>query len=104
MSREIYKDTDLKVQIAISAEGFNQATDNYDMDVYCGTYENTFDQSDMRGDGAGHWFLPIPTEDMSPGILYVVVTAYIPDADYPGGIRRETFKPIKIGPVKEKKP
>lgn len=103
MTSEYYKGTDLKVQISISAEGFDQEDNNYDIDVYCGEEVKHYNQDNVVSDGEGHYLLPLPTEELSAGKITLVITAYVPDADFAdyGGIRKEVSAPIKIGVLKE---
>lgn len=102
MASEYYQGVGLKIQIDISVDGFNQETDPYTIDIYCnGEKAVTYNQEDMRPDGDGHWLLPLPTDDLPEGKLYLVVTALVPDEDFEGGIRKEIASPIKIGTLRE---
>lgn len=106
MASEYYKGTGLKIQIAITAEGFNQDENDYNIDIYCGEEELNFTQDDMVPDGQGNYLLPLPTDTLTEGKIMMVVTAYVPDADFAdcGGIRKEVSAPITIGRLKEMKP
>lgn len=84
-----YIGSDLKLRIDITAPGFDQYGDDYTIDLYCGDeLSKSFTQDDVRLSD-GHFYLPIPSEGLKPGILRIVVTALVPDSDFPGGIRKE---------------
>lgn len=83
-----YTGSDLKFQVTITAPGFSQDCDNYDIDFYCGDQHLAFNQDDVISNG-GKFYLAIPTSSMSPGMLRMVITAYVPDTDFPGNIRKE---------------
>lgn len=91
----------MKFSIAITATGFTQATDYYVVDLYCGKNKLTA-HSDGVGDtpgvqiveNDGTYYLLVETALLRPGSLRMVVTAYVPDEDFPGedgheGTRRE---------------
>ena len=90
MEEKYYIGTDLKFALDISVEGggFDQASGNYDIDIYCGSKHLHFDQSDIVQDG-DDFFLCIPTKELRAGIMKMVVTAYVEDDDFPEGVRRE---------------
>ena len=104
MASEYYKGTGLKIQIAITAEGFNQDEDSYNVDIYCGEEELNFTQEDMVSDGQGNYLLPLPTDTLTEGKIMMVITAFVPDSDFEGNIRKEVSAPITIGRLKELKP
>ena len=95
-----YIGEDLKFKIAISANGFSQSTDNYDIDIYCGEQCLSFNQDDVIEDN-GNFFLPVPTSNIiTPGTLKMVIKAYVPDQDFEDGYRTEiavkTFGNLRI--------
>lgn len=100
MASEYYKGTGLKIQIEITAQGFDQSRDHYTIDVVSGDSVVTYSESNMVTDGEGHWLLPLPTDNLQEGRLKLVVTAYVPDDEFPGNIRKEVAEPIKVGVIK----
>ena len=78
----------LKFQIEISASGFDQNKDNYTIDFYCGDDHLQFTQADVFNHD-GKFYLPVPTDNLQPGMLKIVTTAYVPDDDFEGGFRKE---------------
>ena len=64
MEQAYYVGTDLKFKIDITAEGFNQSEDEYEIKVVCGNQSGT-------------------------GLIKLIVTAKVPDEDFDVGYRRE---------------
>lgn len=84
-----YIGTDLKFRIAISAPGFNQAEDDYDIKLFTGgATPLEFDQDDIVQDG-DDFYLCVPTAELSPGPLKLVITAHVPDTDFGDNERSE---------------
>ncbi len=94
-----YIGLDLKFRVAIEAPGFNQVSDNYTLDFYCGKEKMSFTQDDVIEDTDGNFFLFIPTSELSPGIMKMVITAFVPDDDSPTGIRKEVGV-VNLGPLR----
>ena len=97
-----YIGTDLKFQIMLEAEGFDQNEDNYDIDFYCGNDEKHFSQADVQSGVDGKHYLIVPTAGMSPGVIRMIITVYIPDPDISGNIRKEV-ESLKLGVLKSAK-
>jgi len=89
----------LKFKIDISAPGFSQERDNYDIDFHCGDTVLRFDQDDIIQSG-DCFYLPIATESLIPGKMKMVITAYVPDADFDDGFRKE-ITVFNLGVLKE---
>ena len=90
----------LKFRITLTAEGFNQEEDDYDIDFYCGDNGvQHFNQDSMKKGLDGNHYLLIDTEGMQPGVMRIVVSAYIPDADFDDGKRKE-MESISLGPLR----
>lgn len=83
-----YEGADLKFQIDISATGFDQNSDRYNIDFYCGDRRIPFTQDDVISSG-GKFYLPVPTDGLEPGMIRIVVTAFVPDPDFESGYRKE---------------
>ena len=94
-----YTGTDLKFQITLTADGFNQATDRYDIDFYCGAKVIHYTQSNIVRGSNGNFYLLIPTKELAPGMMRMVITAYVPDTDFPKAVRKEV-ESITLGPLK----
>lgn len=83
-----YEGSDLKFQIDISATGFDQNSDRYNIDFYCGDKKISFTQDDVISSN-GKFYLPVPTSGFDSGMMKIVVTAFVPDSDFESGYRRE---------------
>ena len=83
-----YIGADLKFQIDISSPGFSQDEDRYDIDFYCGDTKLQFNQNNVIQNG-DCFYLPIPTSRLTSGKMKMVITAYVPDVDFDGGVRKE---------------
>jgi len=96
-----YIGTDLKFQITLTAEGFNQDENDYEITFICGSYQKTYSSANddfVKGADGCHYLL-IPTDNLSPGMMKMVITAYIPDPDFMEGVRKEV-ESITLGPIK----
>ena len=76
------------------------ATDNFKVDLVCGKRTVTKTKDSMATDGEGNYFVCFDTADLGVGKVTAVVTAYIPDADFPDGLRTEVQK-LDIGTIRE---
>lgn len=94
-----YTGDDLKFQITLTAEGFDQTSCNYNIDLYCGKNVQHFDQDDVKEGADGKFYLPIPKTKLSPGLMKMVITAHVPDDDFADGIRDEV-EVINLGTIK----
>lgn len=95
-----YVGEDLKFKITLTAEGFDQSTDGYEIDFYCG--DNTvkhFTQADIKTGADGDYYLLIDTKEMKPGVMRMVITAHIPDNDFDDHYRNEV-ESISLGPLR----
>lgn len=101
MEETYYIGTDLKFAITITAEGFSQANDYWTVELYSGKTKLTATSNGI-GNTPGveivhsddEFFLLVETSKLRPGTIRMVVTAYVPDEDFPGnefqeGTRRE---------------
>ncbi len=87
-SGRFYIGTDLKFQITINATGFDQSKDKYNIDLYCGDKKLSFTQNDVIN-SKGNYYLVVSTSSLNPGMMRMVITAMIPDADCDDGYRNE---------------
>jgi hypothetical protein len=95
-----YVGEDLKFKITLTAEGFDQGQDPYEIDFYCG--DNSvmhFTQADMKKGTDGDYYLLIDTKAMQPGVMRMVITAHIPDNDFDDHYRDEV-ESISLGPLR----
>ena len=96
-----YIGTDLKFQITLTAEGFDQDTDRYDVQFICGSYSHTYssENGDFATGADGNHYLLIPTSNLNPGVMKMVITAYVPDLDFDAHVRKEV-ESITLGPIR----
>ena len=103
MFGDIYEGSDVKVKINLRASGFDQSSDGYIIKVFNDSDELTFTQDDVKPDGNGNYFLPIPYDRIHSGSLIVQPIALVHDEDFAEGIRRIAGVPVNIGPVRKVK-
>ena len=94
-----YIGEDLKFKIILTADGFDQETDRYDIEFICGGYSHTYTQDDIVKGTEGCYYLLIPTASLAPGMMKMIITVYVPDTDFTSGIRKEV-ESISLGPLK----
>lgn len=95
---EYYIGIGLKLLISISASGFDQDTDNYDLIATCGGKTITYTQEDIYTEENNH-YLAIDTGMFKPGTLKLIIVAKVPDEAFEGGYRKE-IDVKTIGPLK----
>lgn len=93
-----YLGSDLKFKIEITASGFDQATDDYTIDLYCGNKKIAYTRSDIVEQG-GEYYLLVNTSLLKPGTMKLVITAMVPDDTFASGVRRE-IEVVNIGTIK----
>jgi len=92
----IYKGTEVKFGINLTAQGFDMDADDFDIQIVSkrvtisGSKGNPDPESKIRiFKDDGEWFVIAETDTLSTDQLKVVVTAYIPDANAADGVRKE---------------
>lgn len=93
-----YLGSDLKFKIEITASGFDQSTDDYTIDLYCGNKKIAYTQADIV-EQDGEYYLLVNTSLLKPGTMKLVITAMVPDDAFESGVRRE-IEVINIGTIK----
>lgn len=93
-----YLGTELKYLLQIEADNFSMDEDNFEVDIYCGIKSIHFNKSDMDP-GEDGWYVTIDTKDLCIGKIFAKVTAYVPDSDFPDGLRKEVEK-IELIPIR----
>lgn len=96
---QYYIGSDLKFKVDITASGFDQDTDEYRIDLYCGSKKISFTNEDVVVEDGNHYLL-VNTDLLKPGPLMLVVTAIVPDETFPSGARREVEVVKNIGYIK----
>ena len=100
MGSENYAGGDIKILVELTANGFDQDTGDYEMELYCGNNNpKYFKKKDVKLSSDGNHYLFVNTEGWEPGPMYLVVTAYTVDADAPNGRRKEKAV-VNLGPLR----
>ena len=102
MFNDYYWGTVLKLRVDITATGFDQDSDDYSILIVCGSKSLHYTQDDVLEDAEEHKYIVIPTEELMPGTMNMVVAAYIPDSDISGGVRKEVVA-LNIGVLRPTK-
>lgn len=84
--------TGLKFAITITAEGFDQATDDWSVKFICGRKSLEFDKQDMAISEDGAYIANVDTSLLGAGTLSVITYAHVPDEDWEQGYRVEVDK------------
>ena len=91
MNSGIYVGTELKYKVTISASGFDQDADDWNVKIIRGKTSRTFDKSECVH-GADGWYVCFDTAEFGSGSYAAIVTAFVPDGDFPDGYRTEVKK------------
>lgn len=87
-----YIGQELKYALTMEAEGFSIDTDNYRIDFVCGKKTVSKNPEDILMDETGQYYVTLNTSGFKPGDLYAIVYAFVPDEDFPDGLRTEIVK------------
>lgn len=99
----IYIGTDLKFLITIEAANFDMETDDFTVDIVRGLNRLHFDKSDLVVEEYTetvnneevtklHYYVCFDSAELGVGVVYAIVTAYVPDDDFDDGLRTEVYK------------
>ena len=89
MENSSYIGTELKFAVTIAADGFDMETDDFEIIVKCKSKKVIYKKSDLLYDENGDFHIAIDTTIFPAGDLYAITYAYVPDSDFPDGIRTE---------------
>jgi hypothetical protein len=84
-----YVGTDLKFLISIEAQGFSMDLDDYKIVLRCKNVQKTVTKNDIVVDDQNNHYLCVDSTQFGPGMLQMVVYAYVPDEDFPDNDRAE---------------
>ena len=95
--------TEVKFIVEINSPGFDMVRDDFEIDLKRGSTTRHFDKSDLitettteTVDGVEvektNYFLCFDTKDFGKGIITAIITAHVPDTDFPDNIRDEVDK------------
>lgn len=96
----VYIGTELKFQVTLQSGGFNMMDDDFEIVVSCGKREVEYKKTDLIIDENDKWYIAIDTSPFKKGDLYATAYAYVPDEDFPDGLRTEVDRQ-KLATLKE---
>ncbi len=91
MNDKTYLGTELKYKVTMTATGFDMDTDDWEVTIVRGATKRTFTKSECV-QGQDGWFVCFDTKDFGAGNYYAIMTAFVPDADFDDGYRKEVKK------------
>ncbi len=84
--------TMLKYALTIEAEGFSMADDDFEVLLKRGPNSLLLKKDDLVVDEHGQYYVCFDSKPLGPGIVSAVITAKVPDDDFPDGVRDEVYK------------
>jgi len=84
--------TKLKYALTIRADGFDMDEDDFMVEIKRGANSIVLKKEDIERDSEGQYYVCFDTTELGSGSICAVVTAYVPDADFPDGVRTEVMK------------
>ena len=81
--------------------GVPMADIDFDVRLLCGDRSLSVSKSEMPVDRDGKFYLCFDTRRLGIGRVKAVVTATIPDSDFPDGLRREVYVVNNLLEIKE---
>lgn len=95
--------SEIKCLVEVSSPGFDMVRDDFEIDLKRGSTTKHFAKSDLitetyteTVDGQSvektDYYLCFDTRDFGKGLLTAIITAHVPDNDFPDGIRDEVDK------------
>lgn len=96
MKDRAFVGTEVKYLVQIEAAGFDMTTDDFTITIRRGQKERTFQKSELVEETDAqmnkHYYICFDTAEFGPGVLTCIIRAYVPDTDFPDGIRTEVKK------------
>lgn len=86
-----YLGTELKFKLDIVATGFSMTHDDFSVVVTNGSRSVTINKSDCAHDTQGNYYIMFDSNDLGPGTVKAIITAHVPDTDFPDDVRDEVF-------------
>lgn len=81
--------TEYKFAITITAEGFSMDQDDFEIKVRGRRKTVTIPKEECIVDGEGQWYFTFDSAVTGGGLITAIVTAYVPDYDFPDDLRTE---------------
>lgn len=83
--------TELKFLVEIEAGGFSMVDDDFTVTIKRGSKQKVFAKTDLARDAEDNFYVCFDSAEFGSGMIQAVVTAYVPDTDFPDGFRTEVF-------------
>ena len=83
--------TELKFLIEIQAAGFSMADDDFTVTIKRGSKQHVFAKADLARDDEDNFYVCFDSAEFGSGVIQAVVTAYVPDTDFPDLLRTEVY-------------
>lgn len=83
--------TELKYLVEIDAGGFSMVDDDFTVTIKRGSKQKVFAKADLARDGEDKFYVCFDSSEFGTGLIQAVVTAYVPDTDFPDGLRTEVY-------------
>lgn len=95
--------SEVKFIVEVNSPGFDMVRDDFEIDLKRGSTTKHFAKSDLivetttdtiNGEEVEttNFYLCFDTRDFGKGIMTAIITAHVPDTDFPDGIRDEVDK------------
>ena len=92
MNKTFYKGTELKFKVTLECPGFSMENDDFSLDIVSGKTKVTLEKEDLAvvgEEGSKEYYAYVETDDMPTGNVKVIATAFVPDEEATGAIRKE---------------
>ena len=83
--------TELKFLVEIEAGGFSMVDDDFTVTIKRGSKQHVFQKADLVKDNEDKFYVCFDSAEFGTGTIQAVVTAYVPDSDFPDGLRTEVY-------------
>lgn len=81
-----------KYAIQMEADGFDMDADDWTVTVKKGKKTIEFTKENSTQDSEGQWYICVDSTLLGTGTFEIVYDAFVPDDDFPDGIRHEVIK------------
>ena len=94
VTRPIYKGTELKFQLEITADGFSMQDDDFKVVIKNIKNEKEIRKEEMILTDDERYLFTIDTGELGTGEYWLTTIAYVPDDDFDDGLRTEVRKQL----------
>lgn len=65
--------------------------DDFTVTIKRGSKQKVFAKADLARDGEDNFYVCFDSAEFGTGVIQAIVTAYVPDTDFPDGLRTEVY-------------